>query len=311
MCGDWVHELGLGQEVEVKDTQDLVDLDPQKDGHKKPSHHLLITCRLRSIFKDDDGDMVVAVSVANVLCSRTTITKGTKLVTSTTSVEDHITSMVQEVDTEGTLHYADTMSWEDTKGSLTNNEVEQMLNRADARLTDTHKAQLAALLCNNSNVFTPSLKPPGATHHIPHKINTQGHTPIECAPIHTSHAEMLTQYSEINKMHHMGVIQPSQSPWAFPVVLVRKKDSTTRFCVDYHALNKITKKDSYPLPCIEDILNILQGSLFWSMFDLVSGYWQIPVDQDNIKKTAFTTCASTWEFTVMPFGLMNAPSTFQ
>jgi hypothetical protein len=76
-----------------------------------------------------------------------------------------------------------------------------MLHGADARLTDTHKTQLATLLHNNSNVFTPSLKPPGATHHIPHKIDTQGHAPIKCAPICTSCAEMLTQYSEIDKMH--------------------------------------------------------------------------------------------------------------
>src|SRR3989344_8711710 len=114
-----------------------------------------------------------------------------------------------------------------------------MLHGADAGLTDTHKAQLAALLRDNSDLFTPSLKPPGATRHIPHKINTQGHAPIKCAPIRTSRAEMLTQYSEIDKMHHAGVIQPSQSPWAFPVVLVRKKDGTTCFCVDYRALNKI------------------------------------------------------------------------
>ncbi len=186
-----------------------------------------------------------------------------------------------------------------------------MLKGADTGLMAVHKEQLAVHLRGNSDVFALSLKPLGAAQHIPHKIDMQGHVPIKHAPICTSCMEMLTQYSEIDKMHHAGIIQPSQSPWAFPMVLVQKKDSTTQFCVDYCALNKIMKKDSYPLPHIKDILDGLQGSLFRSTFDLVSGYWQIPVDPSDIEKTAFMTRAGTWEFTVMPFGLTNAPSTFQ
>ncbi len=309
MRGDWVYDLVLGQEVEVKSDQGV---GPHADGHPKGVNHLLIARGLGSIFKDDDGDMVVAVSVANVLRSSTVLKSGTKLAISQTAVEDHITSVVQHGDAEGVLRYADSMAWEDTKGGLTDDEVEWMLKGADAGLTEEHKAQLERLLCNNGDVFTPpSLKPPGAARHIPHRIDMQGHAPIKCAPIRTLRAEMMTQYQEIDKMHHAGVIQPSQSPWAFPVVLVCKKDGTTCFCVDYRALNKITKKDSYPLPHIEDILDGLQGSLFRSTFDLVSGYWQILVNLADVEKMAFTMRVGTWEFTVMPFGLMNVPSTFQ
>jgi hypothetical protein len=84
-----------------------------------------------------------------------------------------------------------------------------------------------------------------------------------------------------------------------------------RFCVDYRGLNHITKHDSYPLPCVDDILDMLAGSVWQSSLDLVLGYWQIPVHEDDIEKTAFATCHGTYEFTVMLFGLTNALASFQ
>lgn len=140
------------------------------------------------------------------------------------SVLDHHGDMI--LHTSGTV-YTDAMSWEDTKGGLTDDNMEWMLKGLGAGLMDEHKAQLAKLLCDNGDVFTLSLKLLGVACNTPHKIDTQGHVPIKCNPIHTSHAEMLIQYGEINKMHHVGVIQPSQLLWVFPVVLVCKKDSMT------------------------------------------------------------------------------------
>ncbi len=107
------------------------------------------------------------------------------------------------------------------------------------------------------------------------------------------------------------VIRPSQSPWASPVVLVGKKDGSVRFCVDYRKLNLLTKKDVYPLPRIDDSLSALGAKQVYTTLDLTSGYWQIPIAEEDKEKTAFVTHKGLFEFNVMPFGLCNAPATFQ
>ncbi|GFX36758.1 hypothetical protein TNCV_4827081 [Trichonephila clavipes] len=112
-------------------------------------------------------------------------------------------------------------------------------------------------------------------------------------------------------MKNNDIIEPSSSPWASPIVLVRKKDGLTRFCVDYRRLNDVTKKDSYPLPRIDDTLDTLAGNTWFSTLDLKSGYWQVELHPDDKEKTAFTTGQRLWQFKVMPFGLCNAPATFE
>ena len=107
------------------------------------------------------------------------------------------------------------------------------------------------------------------------------------------------------------LIRPSNSPWTSPVVLVKKKNGKLRFCIDYRKLNNITKKDAYPLPHIDEMLNTFARLHQFSTFDLASGYQQVAMHPYGKEKTAFITCYETYEFNVIPFGLCNAPATFQ
>jgi len=143
-----------------------------------------------------------------------------------------------------------------------------------------------------------------------HEIKTIESKPIFMYPYRKSTPERELIKDEVRKMLDAKIIQPSKSPWAFPVVLIRKKDGSSKFCVDYRNLNKITIQDAFPLPRIDDILDRLAGSEWFSALDLKSGYWQVRVHYNSREKTAFSTPDGHYEFLRLPFGLKNAPADF-
>ena len=117
--------------------------------------------------------------------------------------------------------------------------------------------------------------------------------------------------AQVQQMLASNVIRPSNSPWASPVVMVRKKDGSLRFCIDFRQLNAATVKDTHPLPRIDDLLDALHGAKWFSTLDLKSGYWQVPITEQDKAKTAFRTSGGQlYEFNQVPFGLCNAPATF-
>ena len=167
------------------------------------------------------------------------------------------------------------------------------------------------LLASFEDIFASSSLDLGHTNVIQHHINTGDARPIKQAPYRVSQSQRAKIDEHISNMLKQNIIQVSSSPWSSPVVLVKKKDGSTRFCVDYRKLNAVTRKDSYPLPRIDDALDALSGSKFFTTLDLQSGYHQVAMHPHSMDKTAFISHAGLYEYNVMSFGLTNAPSTFQ
>ncbi|KAI3821766.1 hypothetical protein L1987_09338 [Smallanthus sonchifolius] len=154
----------------------------------------------------------------------------------------------------------------------------------------------------------PGLPPP---RQVEFRINlVPGATPVAKAPYRLGPFELQELASQLQELLSKGFIRPSHSPWGAPVLFVKKKDGSFRMCIDYRELNKLTIKNCYPLPCIDDLFDQLQGSTCFSKIDLRSGYHQLRVLDEDIPKTTFRTRYGHYEFMVMPFGLTNAPAVF-
>jgi hypothetical protein len=137
-----------------------------------------------------------------------------------------------------------------------------------------------------------------------------GAAPVAKAPYRLAPPEMKELYSQLQELLEKGFINPSCSPWGAPILFVKKKDGSQRMCIDYRELNKLTVKNRYPLPRIDDLFDQLQGASWFSKIDLRSGYHQMRVRNEDREKTAFRTRYGHYEFVVMPFGLTNAPAAF-
>lgn len=181
----------------------------------------------------------------------------------------------------------------------------------DGQLNADEQVELKSLLKEFSDIFSVHSHDYGKTNLITHSINTGNAAPIKLRPYRTSPATQAVLQQEVSKLLDHNIIEESQSPWSAPVVLVRKKDGTHRFCVDYRRLNDVTIKDSHPLPRVDDTLGRLAGARVFSTIDLTAGYWQIPLNPSDKEKTAFSTGAGLYQFCMMPMGISNAPPSFQ
>ena len=169
------------------------------------------------------------------------------------------------------------------------------------------------LLDQYKDVFLEGL-PPGLPPEraVNHTIELEPHQQPPHRGIYPlSHDELAELKKQLNELLEKGFIRPSTSPYGAPILFVSKKDGGLRMCVDYRMLNKLTVKNRYPLPRTDEPLDRLHGSKFFTKIDLASGYHQIRIKEEDIPKTAFKTRYGHYEFTVMPFGLCNAPATFQ
>jgi len=176
-------------------------------------------------------------------------------------------------------------------------------------LNEEQREQFAKFLNEFQDVFSEEIMA-GNCKTVEHSIEIEGLSPIKQTPRRIPFHLRKEVDNLIEEMRQQGVIEEC-SPWISPAVLVKKKDGSVRFCVDFRKLNAITKKDSYPIPRIDDMLDRLAGNTWFSPLDLKSGYWQVRIRPEDREKTAFSIGKGLWQFTVMPFDLCNAPATFE
>ena len=250
----------------------------------------------RAIVVPQNG--LVPLWIINLDYTPTTIYKGTKVASA------EAISNIEEILSVGKTNDSACTDQEWKK------VVNDVLSTMPDSFSDHQLTQFSALLTSYAHIFAYKSGDLGRTNLLNHRIETNGN-PIRQAVRRVP----LSQRDEIRRllteMQEKNIIAPSKSPWASPIVLVPKKDGSLHFCVDYRKVNEITHKDAYPIPRIDDTLDTLAGAMCFSTLDLKSGYWQVEVDPQHREKTAFCTHEGLFQFNVMPFGLCNAPATFQ
>jgi hypothetical protein len=185
------------------------------------------------------------------------------------------------------------------------------LKMGESVLSKEEENMFSNLVRRYHDVFSEGTHDIGRTNVVEYQIELYDQRPIKQKPYRltkSAHEEIGQQLAD---MQNWGIIKPSTSPWASPVVLVKKKDGTMRFCIDFRKVNQITIPDCYPIPRIDEALEALGGAKYFSTMDLAAGYWQVALEEGSKEVTAFTTREGLFQFEVLPFGLANAPGKFQ
>ena len=240
-----------------------------------------------------------------------TLPAGTQVgtVTQCEEVQTNVASL--QDDSEVRVNKAMTQAMVDDRKAMVDDrkaKLRTLMNDVAVKFSSLDMEALFKLLTERHEAFSLEENERGETDLVQLMIDT-GDAPQQRQPARRiPYAAQQELAHLLEDMQKSQVIQPSESPWTSPIVLVRKKDG---LCVDYRTLNSVTKTDSFPLPRIDDILDQLGESQYFTTLDLKSGFWQVKVQANFREKTAFITNDGLYEFRVMPFGVMNVPAVFQ
>ncbi|CAC5386872.1 unnamed protein product [Mytilus coruscus] len=198
------------------------------------------------------------------------------------------------------------------KGRQLPDYLHEVFESSEVNLDKDQSEKFKDLLMEYSNIFSKSSEDIGLTDLVEHTINTGNHPPVRQRPRRIPLARMKDPEAEIQKMVQQDIIEPSSSPWNSNIVLVKKSDDSWRFCIDFRSVKLLVLRPSYPLPRIDDTIDSLSGSKFFSTVDLKSGYYQIPVAKEDRPKTAFSfPGGGLWQFKRIPMGLCNSTPVFE
>ena len=195
-----------------------------------------------------------------------------------------------------------------TTARLKNSEVLQNMDSKIGHLKPDEQVLLFDVVRNFSSLFSDT---PGRTHVVFHDVDVGDSKPIKQWPYRMNPKKLELAQTEIEYMLDNNIIECSQSEWSSPILLVPKVDGSQRFCIDYRKVNSVTRSDSYPIPRIDDCIDRIGQARYVSKFDLLKGYWQVPLTARAREISAFVTPNNLYQCVVMPFGMKNAPSTFQ
>ncbi len=243
-----------------------------------------------------DGDNV-CVRLCNVSDHEQSVKEGTVVATMTPLEADEIIECNPET--------------QESISTGAPDHVQEMLADALQDVPVNHQPIVTNLIRKYSTVFSTGETDIGRTSLVKHSIETGDARPIKQRPRRAPREQQEEIDRQVKVLLDDGLIEPTQSPWSTPVVLVKKKNGTWRLCCDYRRLNDVTVKDAFPLPRIDDTLDSLSGAKWFCTLDLAAGYWQVELDEEAKQKSAFVVQGGLYSWNVMPFGLTNAPSTFE